>query len=66
MVAIPHISLLTAEAIVNSAAVKPGIKKNVSEALEMDFKIEGGIDIRFLTMVSLAANDLTVEINTAF
>jgi hypothetical protein len=32
----------------------------------MDFKIESGIDIRFLTMVSLAANDLNVWINTAF
>ena len=47
MVAIPHISLLTAEVIVNSAAVKPGIEQIASEALEMDFKIEGGIDIRF-------------------
>ena len=44
---IPHILLLTAEAVVNSTAVKPGIKKNVSEALEMDFKIVGRIDIRF-------------------
>jgi len=66
MVAIPHISLLTAEVIVNSAAVKPGIKKIDGEALEMDFKIEGGIDIRFLTMVSLAVKDLTVGINPAF
>lgn len=46
-VAIPHILLLTAKVIVNSAAVKAGIEQIVSEALEMDFKIEGGIDIRF-------------------
>ena len=45
--AIPHILLLTAKVIVNSAAVKAGIEQIVSEALEMDFKIEGGIDIRF-------------------
>ena len=32
----------------------------------MDFKTESGIDIRFLTMVSLAPNDLNVWINTAF
>ena len=47
IVAIPHILLLTAKVIVNSAAVKPGIEQIVSEVLEMDFKIEGGIDIRF-------------------
>jgi len=55
---IPHILLLTAEVIVNFALVKPGIEKIVSEGIEIDFKIDGGIDIRFLTMVSLAANDL--------
>ncbi len=32
----------------------------------MDVKTESGIDIRFLTMVSLAANELKVWINTAF
>ena len=47
IVAIPHILLLTAKVIVNSAAVKPGIEQIASEALEMDFEIEGGIDIRF-------------------
>jgi hypothetical protein len=47
IVAIPHILLLTAKVILNSAAVKAGIEQIVSEALEMDFKIEGGIDIRF-------------------
>ena len=66
IVAIPHILLLTAEVIVNSAAVKLGIEKIVSEALKMDFKIVGRIDIRFFTMVSLAANDLTVGINNGF
>jgi hypothetical protein len=63
---LPDIFLLTAEVILNSAAVKTGIKKIVSKALVMDFKIESGIDIRFLTVVSLAANDLNVWINTAF
>jgi len=63
---LPDIFLLTAEVILNSAAVKMGIKKIVSKALVMDFKIESGIDIRFLTVVSLAANDLNVWINTAF
>jgi uncharacterized protein involved in outer membrane biogenesis len=58
--------LLTAEVIVNSAAVKPGMEKIVSEAIEMDFKIDGRIDIRFLPMFSLAANDLTVGINNGF
>jgi hypothetical protein len=66
IVAIPHILLLTAEVIVNSAALKPGIEIIVSEPLEMDSKIEGRIDIRFLPMVRLAANDLTVGINTGF
>jgi uncharacterized protein involved in outer membrane biogenesis len=47
IVAIPHILLLTAKVIVNSAAVKTGIEQIASEALEMDFEIEGGIDIRF-------------------
>jgi uncharacterized protein involved in outer membrane biogenesis len=47
IVAIPHILTLTAKVIVNSAAVKAGIEQIVIEALEMDFKIEGGIDIRF-------------------
>jgi hypothetical protein len=66
MVAIPHILLLTAEVIVNSAAVKPGKEKIVSKALEMYFKIDGRIDIRFLPIVSLNANYLTVGINTGF
>jgi len=65
-VAIPFILLLTAEVIVNSSAVKPEIEKIVSEALEMDFRIEGRIDIRFLPFISLAANDLTVGINNGF
>ena len=47
IVVIPHILLLTAKVFVNSAAVKAGIEQIVSEALEMEFKIEGGIDIRF-------------------
>lgn len=64
IVAIPLILLLTAEVIVNSTAVKPEIEKIVGEALEMDFKIEGRIDIRLLPLISLAANDLTVGINT--
>ncbi len=64
IVAIPLILLLTAEVIVNSTAVKPEIERIVSEALEMDFKIEGRIDIRLLPLISLAANDLTVGINT--
>jgi len=66
IVAIPHILLLMAEVIVNSAAVKPGIEKFVNETLKMDFKIEGRNDIRFLTMISLAANDLAVGINIGF
>ena len=36
IVAKPHILVLTVEAIVNSAAVKPGIEKFVSETLKMD------------------------------
>ena len=44
---LPNIFLLTAEVILNSAAVKTGIEQIASEALEMDFEIEGGIDIRF-------------------
>ena len=64
--AILHILLLTAEIIANFASVKPEIEKNISEALEMDCKIEGLINIRFLPMVSLEANDLTVGINTGF
>jgi len=47
----PHILLLTAEVIVNSTTVKPGKEKIVSEALEMCFKIDGRIDIRFLTFI---------------
>ena len=66
IVAIAHILLLMAEVIVNSAAVKPGIEKFVNETLKMDFKIEGRNDIRFLTMISLAANDLAVGINIGF
>lgn len=41
VVAILHILLLTAEVIVNSTAIKPEIEKMISEALEMDCKIEG-------------------------
>ena len=63
---LPDIFLLTAEVILNSAAVKTGIKKIVSTALEMDFKIENGIEIRFLIMGSLVANDLKVWMNLAF
>ena len=66
IIAKPHILVLTVEAIVNSAAVKPGIEKFVSETLKMDFKIEGRNDIRFLPMISLAANDLAVGINIGF
>jgi hypothetical protein len=47
----PHILLLTAEVIVNSATAKPGKEKIVSEALEMYFKIDGRINIRFLTFI---------------
>ena len=66
IVAKPHILVLTVEAIVNSAAVKPEIEKFVSETLKMDFKIEGRNDIRFLPMVSLEANYLAVGINIGF
>ena len=51
IVTVPLILLLTAEVIVNSAMVKPGNEKIVSEALEMYFKIDGRIDIRFLTFI---------------
>jgi uncharacterized protein involved in outer membrane biogenesis len=64
IVAVPLILLLTAEAIVNSTAVKPEIEKIISEALEMEFKIQGQIDIRLLPLISVAANDLTVKIKT--
>ena len=43
----PQILMLTAEVIVNFALVKPGIEKIVSEGIEIDFKIDWGIDIRF-------------------
>jgi uncharacterized protein involved in outer membrane biogenesis len=63
VVAIPLILLLAAEVIVNSTAIKPEIEKTVSQILEMDFKIQGRIDIRLLPLISLAANDLTVKMN---
>jgi hypothetical protein len=56
--------LLAAEVIINSTAVKPKIEKIVSETLDMDFKIQGRIEIRWLPLISLAANDLTVKIET--
>jgi len=64
IVAIPVIILVAAEVIVNSNVIKAEIENIVSEALEMDFKIEGRIDIRFLPSINLAVNDLNVGIKT--
>ena len=64
MVVIPLIVLLSAEVILNSAAVKSEIERSVTQALEMDFKIEGRINIRFLPLLALTANDVTVRFAT--
>ena len=58
IIAIPLIVVLTAEVILNSEMVKSEIEQAVAEALEMEFKIEGRIDIRFLPLFDLAANYL--------
>jgi hypothetical protein len=62
IVAIPVIVILAAELILNSATVKSEIERTVAEVLEMEFKIEGHIDIRFLPLFDLAANNLTIAI----
>jgi uncharacterized protein involved in outer membrane biogenesis len=64
MVAIPVIVVLAAEVILNSAAVKSEIERIVAEALEMEFNIEGRIEIRFFPPLNLAANNVTVGIKT--
>jgi len=64
IVSLPVIVLLAAEMILNSAAIKSEIESIVAEALEMEFKIEGRIDIRFWPLLNLAANDVTVGIKT--
>jgi len=64
VVALPVIVLLAAEMILNSAAVKSEIERMVAETLEMEFKIEGRIDVRLLPFLALAARNLTVEIKS--
>jgi hypothetical protein len=62
--ALPVLILVGAEIVINSAEVKSKIENMVSKALEMAFKIEGRIDIRIFPLISLAANDVTVGIQT--
>jgi len=64
MVAIPVIVVLAAEVILNSAAVKSEIERTVAEALKMEFKIEGRIDIRFVPLLDLAANNVSIGIKS--
>ena len=64
IVALPVLILVGAEIVLNSTGVKSEIENIVGEALEMEFKIEGRIDIRFFPLISLAANDVTVGIKT--
>jgi len=64
LVAIPVVVLLAAEVILNSGTVKSEIEGIVSETLEMEFKIDGRIDIRFFPLLNLAANNITVGIKT--
>ncbi len=56
IISIPLIVVLAAEVILNSATVKSEIERAVAEALEMEFKIEGRIDIRFVPLFDLVAN----------
>ena len=56
IISIPLIVILAAEVILNSATVKSEIERAVAEALEMEFKIEGRIDIRFVPLFDLVAN----------
>jgi hypothetical protein len=62
--AIPVVALLAAEVIVNSEAVKSEIEGVVTETLEMEFKIDGRIDISFFPLLNLAAKNLTIGIET--
>lgn len=55
LVALPLLALVAAEVILNSSAVKSEIENIVGEALDMEFKIEGRIDIRFFPLLTLAA-----------
>jgi len=64
LVALPVLILVGAEIVINSTAVKSEIENIVGDALEMEFKIEGRIDIRFFPLISLAANNVTVGIKT--
>ena len=64
IVAIPPIVVLAAEIILNSEAVRSEIEGIVAEALKMEFKIEGRIEIHFFPLLNLAANNVTVRIKS--
>jgi uncharacterized protein involved in outer membrane biogenesis len=64
IIAMPLIVVLAAEVILNSASVKSEIERAVAEALEMEFEIEGRIDIRFWPLFDLAADNLIFRIKS--
>lgn len=54
------LALVATKAVLNSTSVKSKIENAVSDALDMNFKIEGRINLGFLPFLWLAVNNITV------
>jgi len=63
IVALLGLTLIAAEPVLNSIAVKSQIENIVGETLDMSFKIEGRIKLRFLLFLSVVVNKISISIS---